>query len=54
MWPNDAYGYDKNFLRDLNEAAEYKAHKERRPRALKFATDKFYNFPIKHKKRKGR
>lgn len=54
MWPNDAYGYDKNFQRQLDEAAEHQAHKERRPRALKFSTDRFYNFPIKHKKRKGK
>ena len=44
------YGYDKNFQRQLDEAAEHQAHKERRPRALKFSTTKFYNFPIKHKK----
>ena len=38
MWPNNEYGYDKNFQRQLEEAAEYQAHKERRPRALKFST----------------
>ena len=54
MWVNKDYSYDKEFQRQLDEDAEFQAHAERRPRALKFATDKFYNFPIKHKKRKGK
>lgn len=54
MWPNNDYGYDKEFQRQLDEAAELQAHAEHRPRALKFSTTKFYNFPIKRKKRKGK
>ena len=50
MWPNKDYSYDKEFQRQLNKAAELLAHAERRPRALKFSTTKFYNFPLKHKK----
>jgi len=53
MWPNNAYSYNKEFQRQLDEAAEYEAHAKRRPRALKFSTDKFYNFKIKHKKRRS-
>ena len=40
----------KKFQRQLAEAAENQAHADRRPRALKFSTTKFYNFPIKQKK----
>ena len=54
MWPNRDYSCDKEFQRQLDEAAEFQAHAERRPRALKFSTPKFYNFPIKQKKRNGK
>lgn len=54
MWLNRDYSYDKEFQRLLAEAAENQAHADRRPRALKFSTTKFYNFPIKRKKKRGK
>ena len=54
MWLNKDYSCDKEFQRQLDEAAERQAHAERRPRALKFSTTKFYNFPIKRKKKRGK
>lgn len=38
--------------KQLDEAAEQKDHAKRRPRTLKYSTDKFYNFRVKHKKKR--
>ena len=51
MYPNRNY-IDEDFQKELAKKAEKKDHSKSRPRATKYQSDRFYNFPIKHKKRR--